>query len=68
MTWFWMISFWSRHPNGGWVHTDDTPFFRGDVQKAQIEHWNAYEESGADATTLSWWSKNGWVKFEENPG
>lgn len=65
--WFWKVSFWYRNNSGGWSFGGDTPYFRGDVQKAQSEHWNAYEDSGADATTLQWWSSKGWVKFEELP-
>jgi len=65
--WYWKIGFWVRRNDGGWMLTGYTPFFRGDVQKAEVEHYNSYDESGADATTLLYWWGGVWVKYEELP-
>lgn len=44
--------------------TGQSPYFRANVQKALVEHNNAWEDSG-QTTVLLYWSATGWVKYEE---
>lgn len=62
--WFWKISFWTRRNDGGWLQTGESPYFRSNVQKAQVELNNAWEDSG-DAVVLLYWGSKGWVKYDQ---
>jgi hypothetical protein len=62
--WFWKITFWTRRNDGGWLMTGQTGYFRANVQKAQVEHSNAWEDSG-QTTVLLYWSATGWIKYEQ---